>query len=432
MKKAGFYAIFFCLLGLVSLLLCEVLLRLYPGPWNPEVRWVNGAHPGIIDTVLGPWNRSNFTGHYRTREFFVKNIHWNQYGMRDLPRTLSRPEGKRRIAILGDSFMEAVQVPDEATMARQLEKRLAPGWEVLNFGKGGIGTCEEYLVYVHRARQFDPDVVLLVFWPGNDVLNNSLRLVEGEEGKDKNLIHPYYLKDSATGKWYLKPASPNPDLPPVKKDFRYYLKQYTALYRFWRYFRDTWQPKHAPVWLGGHAEPEQLYAEDAKEPFELRWKGYGVYVPPRTRAWQEAWEVTAWCLEQLNEAVKAEGAELIVVAIPPVIDTTMRKIRLEEALGETLPASFSWNYPTRRLRQLADTLGAGFIDLTGPFQQYASENDCAPPCFFWPKDGHWNALGHEVAAATVASELLRGGWLEADSSRFGNRKIDFSTESPSR
>ncbi len=411
MKKAGLYLTFFFLLGTVTLLLCELVLRLFPGPWNPEIRWVDGRHPGIIDTIMGPWNKPNFTGSYRTSEFFVRNIHWNQFGMRDLPRQIAKKEGRKRIAVLGDSFMEAVQVVDTQTMARRLEARLSPTWEVLNFGKGGIGTCEEYLVYQYKARQFQPDVVLLVFWPGNDILNNSLELVEGAEGLNKRLIHAYFVRDSAAGGWRLKPASPHPDLPPVKRDFRYFLKQHTALYRFWRFFRDTWQPKHAPPWLGGRQQALALRKEAERKalPFELRWKGYGQYVPPRTRQWREAWEVTAWCLEKLREAIAQDGGRLIIVAIPPVIDTLGRRAHLAQAVGESLPPDFSWTLPARKMREIADTTGIAFVDLLPGFLEYARTTSCEPPCFFWKRDGHWNAVGHEVAADILVEELGKMG-----------------------
>ncbi|RMF20970.1 MAG: hypothetical protein D6765_16165 [Bacteroidetes bacterium] len=416
MRKALQYGILFALLAIATLLLSEITLRLYPGPWNPPRFWVNGKHPGIIDPDVGPWNKPNFVGSYRRKEFFVRNIHWNQFGMRDKPRTLEKSPGIKRLAVLGDSFMEAVQVADDQTMASLLEEKLLPEWEVLNFGKGGIGTCEEYLVYQHKVRAFQPDVVVLVFWPGNDVLNNSIDLVEGPAGHRKKLIHPYFIKDSVSGEFRLKPASTNPDLPPVEKNFRYYLKKYTALYRFWRYFRDTWQPQFKEKLqrerLEGVAKATTA-GEGAKDetPFALKWKGYGVYCPP-IGDWIKAWETTKWCLGKLKEATEEDGASFLVVSIPPVIDTIGRTEALEKSIGETVPQGFSWNLPARRLKSMAQELGAHFLDLTPGFIQYAHEKACSPPCFFWKEDGHWNELGHEVAAQLVYDYLKSSGLLQ--------------------
>ena len=40
-------------------------------------------------------------------------------------------------------------------------------------GVSGYGTASEYLWYRDVGRAFHPDIVLLSFYPGNDVRNNS-------------------------------------------------------------------------------------------------------------------------------------------------------------------------------------------------------------------------------------------------------------------
>ena len=40
-------------------------------------------------------------------------------------------------------------------------------------GVSGYGTPSQFLYYLDKGRALQPDVVLLAFYPGNDVLNNS-------------------------------------------------------------------------------------------------------------------------------------------------------------------------------------------------------------------------------------------------------------------
>ena len=85
--------------------------------------------------------------------------------------------------MLGDSYAEALQVPIEETFWTLLPQHLArcgfaPGKQIeaINFGVSGYGTAQELLTLRHRAWDYAPDLVLVPFFPGNDVRNNSKAL----------------------------------------------------------------------------------------------------------------------------------------------------------------------------------------------------------------------------------------------------------------
>lgn len=72
----------------------------------------------------------------------------NREGMRDQERTRAKSSDTVRIALLGDSMTEAVQVPLERTLAAVLEQEFGEHArfggkkvEVLNFGVSGYGTA---------------------------------------------------------------------------------------------------------------------------------------------------------------------------------------------------------------------------------------------------------------------------------------------------
>ncbi len=125
----------------------------------------------------------------------------------------AKPPGSFRVAVLGDSFIEAFQVPDEQTFCARLESGLQDcsalagrQVEVLNFGVSGYGTAQELLMLRHYVWQYQPDLVLLAFFPGNDLRNNSAelepykvrpfyRLQSGDLVLDDAFLqHPDYLK----------------------------------------------------------------------------------------------------------------------------------------------------------------------------------------------------------------------------------------------
>jgi len=111
--------------------------------------------------------------HWYAREFSVP-IKINSLGFRDLDRKLEKPSGVYRIALMGDSFVEALQVPFSKTAGQLLEEKLnknftnrASGihkFEVLNFGIGAHGADQAYLTYLKYAKKFSPNYVFLFFF----------------------------------------------------------------------------------------------------------------------------------------------------------------------------------------------------------------------------------------------------------------------------
>ncbi len=124
------------------------------------------------DRVVGwkevPGLKWTWAGFYWYADEYSVQIETNAHGFRDAPREFSKPPGILRVAVLGDSYVEALQVPFEKTSAQLLEKRLnarlAPEgsqFEVLNFGISGYGLGQEFLAWEQYARRFAPDYVFV-------------------------------------------------------------------------------------------------------------------------------------------------------------------------------------------------------------------------------------------------------------------------------
>ena len=156
----------------VSLLVVEGLLRL-----------IGVSHPVFerADPVVGV----SLIPHAQGRQTREGNsfVRINRFGFRDAERQAAKQPGTFRIAVLGDSFTEARQVALEDTFCSVLERELnqhadvaADSIEVLNFGVSGYGASQQLLTLQHRVWDFDPDAVLLAFYTGNDVSDNSQAL----------------------------------------------------------------------------------------------------------------------------------------------------------------------------------------------------------------------------------------------------------------
>ncbi|MBS1989146.1 MAG: hypothetical protein JSS83_01440 [Cyanobacteria bacterium SZAS LIN-3] len=91
----------------------------------------------------------------------------NSFGMQNDEITVAKPAGVYRIAVFGDSYVEALQVPREANypslLARDLSAKLGREVQVLNFGVSNYSVAQDYLRYQTLAKQFKPDMVIQVF-----------------------------------------------------------------------------------------------------------------------------------------------------------------------------------------------------------------------------------------------------------------------------
>ena len=107
----------------------------------------------------------------------------NSQGLRDGEHSQGKPKNTLRIAVLGDSFTEAIHVPIGKTFWYKLGRKFqscpalkGQNVEVINFGVQGYGTAQELITLQKKVWAYAPDLVILAFFNGNDVINNSRAL----------------------------------------------------------------------------------------------------------------------------------------------------------------------------------------------------------------------------------------------------------------
>ena len=95
------------------------------------------------------------------------DVQLNSLGMNDVERTFEKPENTYRIAVLGDSYVEALQVARDSNFCSLIEATLneqfpSRHFEVLNLGVSSYSLGQQMLRLQNPGIKFQPDLVLLV------------------------------------------------------------------------------------------------------------------------------------------------------------------------------------------------------------------------------------------------------------------------------
>jgi len=121
----------------------------------------------------------------------------NSAGLRDSEHKIAKEPGVYRIALLGDSFVEAFQVDLNDTFGKVLETRLNNTnsnrrYETINFGCGGYSTAQEFVQYKSQGIKYNPDAIVLLFNRGD-----SMESVVTTKARKKAEPKPYFYIDQS-------------------------------------------------------------------------------------------------------------------------------------------------------------------------------------------------------------------------------------------
>lgn len=339
------------------------------------------------DPVRGKALRPGQEGEY-AREGRA-HVRINGAGYRDHERTVARPGGLHRVAILGDSYVEARQVELGQTFPALLEDELAAcrpagaAVEVLNFGVSGYGTGQELLTWRLDASRYRPDLVLLAFFAANDLADNSAALELRGEGVTGNLRPQFRLTEGA-----LEITPPAASGPAGRRE-RWML---AAIHRF-RLLELVNQVRRV---VGNRR------TVGAADRIDAGLSSF-VYGPPEASttaapdAVRTAWDLTEAILLRLRDEVVESGAEFALISIP-----SPRQVHPDPEIRQ--PAA--GDYAGRRLERLGDREGFRVIRLEPDFVEAASRGTFLHGFENTePGIGHWNRDGHRLAAAVIGAGL---------------------------
>lgn len=321
-------------------------------------------------------------------------IQINIEGLRDRIYSKTKPKNTVRVAVLGDSFTLAAQVNAEDSYTSVMEAELnkcetfeGQTVEVINFGVDGYGTAQQLLMLRQKVLNYDPDLVVLSFFIGNDVTDNSPQL-------ESNHYRPFFVYQDGQ----------------LVPDYSFRKLTLEHSDRYWITTVDK-----LPNWLVNYSRILQVIKKaerDAKQRNLLQYLNQlnaNNFREPPDEVWENAWNVTEDLITIMNKEVREKNAEFMLVTMGDPMQVHPQKGARQAFMDNYHITDFF--YPNNRLKKLGDRQGFEVLNLAEPFQQYAEQNqvclhgfETAVPC-----GGHWNPDGHQLAGELISNQICEGG-----------------------
>ena len=305
------------------------------------------------------------------------------------------------VVVIGDSFVEAGELPIADKAHRRLEEMAAVQLPQLNlttaaFGRGNTGQVAQLAWYDHYARHLRPRLLVLVF-VDNDLWNNHPVLRGVYTGREPQHLPSVSVARRPDGTLALRPPDPEyrkfnlpspPRPPPSWADRALNEAGRISWFAQWlqRKKRNLF-PSHyfitAAKSRAAMLSQRPQYASILEDAAGLSWEMEQDLAEQFARGrlspiYAEALEYTAFALAQFRERAARDGAGLVLLASHnlKVAGTTDLFDRIQEmAAAQGIPVIDQSDYIRRQ--------GAGLADAQ------------------WRHDFHWNAQGHQWAAEAL-------------------------------
>lgn len=352
-----------------------------------------GYLPAVNTNYNAPYGRI-----YWTREGFSNSIQ-NRFGWYAPDWELSAP---RRIVLIGDSFIEGVQVGREENIAVRLDqfmrpaRRADPRTTVLSLGIPGGGLAHDLEILAYATRHFAPKEVFVFVTLANDYRNALERMQHTAADR-----YPYYVLDASRRLVLASGSAGARERIARKLDFSHRgllanlprtLVSQSMLLAASRAMSLSLSAPSAPM----AAEPER--ATGTADRHDEHWPERFPFVGGPDA--DEAYAVVDALLSACHDIAKSRGIELHIVTIPIFPPDFYQESGSGWSLqfGET-----DFLRPERDLEALGAREGIPVLPMGRWLRERGFTVEQIGGMYFFAGQmrGHWTSFGHEVFARAV-------------------------------
>jgi hypothetical protein len=316
----------------------------------------------------------------------------------------SDPGSRRRLIILGDSFVVGGQLPFGETFAGLLTRWLggetadnAGGtgdrWDVVSLAASGWGTGQELIALRERGLEPRPDAVVLVVFPFNDLCNNNI-----EQAFTCSILdfhRPYFVLDQGI----LRETSLYPTRASLRHHWRLFAMAEVGLRWGFPAPRETRDMKKSER---SRLRQKVLRERSRRVGLEFGSNLYSlVPEPDQPQVIRAGWMITEQLMAEMKGTLDELGVPLISVVVPYADTFNVDWVEGQKRKGRPLLA----DHATATVESILGDLDVPVISV----RQRISASGMNPQVFFHPNenknDRHFGRFGHWSVAAWILEEL---------------------------
>jgi hypothetical protein len=382
----------------ITLAIIELVLRVavcirsgeFPTIYQPVIRNTNIQRPDPIRNHALQKDVSYLSTGFPPGFEYCTFGQISAQGLNDEIIPLEKIEGEKRILVLGDSFVEAVQVRRRDNLCEVLEQMLnlesQPRVRVINAGVSSYSPILEYLYYREELHQFKPDLVILLLF-SNDVFDDYRYNRIGEFDEAGKLLRVPSGEPWITIRMADDPEDDETLQNLFTRGLELMERPFPARYSYLAsviYYRLAARKirKMSPT-----PPPNDMF--------------FVLEVDPRYDALKEAgWSLTTKYIRLLKEECAKHDASLFLAAAP-IAAQVYGQISYDRFFFDDVPSLAD----QVELKRIAGELEVRFVDLLNPLRNSGGN-------LYFPRDGHWTAKAHRVVAGVFHPVILEA--LEDD------------------
>ncbi len=383
---------------LFGIIILEVGLRLLP---SPPILFENYGDTYMCSPAVGWLGRPGYQG-LLTREEYSHPIQFNSAGMYDTHHPLEKADNVFRILWMGDSFAQALQVDETQTAHQQLENLLnqrlgssEQSFEVISTGVIGWGAGQALVYYREQGRLYRPDMVLYLFFIGNDINDNLPGHALTIDGF--NCFAPYFpVCDNSLDPEYWAHI---PGLDPA----------WNSCSPVRKWLASALSPIQRHSYLFARLEPLLLSLKQRRtygQEFGLSFAA--LYLPEESEEVRYGWQVAEGLLAQFDKEVRADGANFVTVIVGPqeVLWFSQLTEAQLQSFYQTTPIfrQAEIDRPNQRLTSFLQSQDIPWLDLQPPMTDYIAKTGDQ---LYLPIDRHWTIEGNRLAAELIFEQLVK-------------------------
>lgn len=327
-----------------------------------------------------PWHTPGKTWEWagqkgRKIEFFIKDK-WNNKGCHDDLDYHFVPD-KTRVLIMGDSFVEAMQVSTSMSFYGLLNQSSISNSYIF-YGCGVSGWSPSYaynnlsgknLDYIQNLDDLEPDVVMYMIYIGNDLRNESPEAFDSDVGE--------------------KEVSGCEGRVPESESF---LRLIELLRKAW--YINVYSRSTVPV--------------QCIDDF------YWPYIKEKPLAVRRGWSSIFKSIKSIKELTVKKGQRFIIGLIEPYPvaygDNKFRDVvKYNYRLANT--SAFDLSLPSSILKEYLDSINVEFINFSDTFRRDDHQKH------YYINDGHLSPIGHNSIKSAILELLLDGDNMGSENTK---------------